>query len=135
MTRWWERLVDAVFSWRTVWTLLAIGAGGDIMLWIRWLAVGWAVLPTIPAGATFVSCMSIAWALEQRAKETRQARQAATIVPLVCRYQGIVSGMHTWVTVEPIAAGDHGMVRVAVGLCATGMCGPRLTDVVVHAVR
>lgn len=127
-------LVRAVFSWVTVWMLVGVCVGGVVVMWWEWSRPGPRALPIVPVVATFLVVMGVAMVMERRHRREEESQPqpvepARVVVPVVCRYEGMILGMHTWIAEEPISTHELEFVRVAVGMRAP------YTDVVVHAVR
>ena len=138
-----RRIVAAVMSRATMWSLFTVSAGGVMMTWVAWANPHPRTLPLGPASTTFLFLFGVAVLLEvdYRTKKLRAAAappepDPRVVVPIVCRYHGVFLGMHTWIAVAPINAGDLKSVRIAVGMEAGERANQsERLDVVVHAVQ
>ncbi|SEF34472.1 hypothetical protein SAMN05421837_107404 [Amycolatopsis pretoriensis] len=137
-----RRVLTAVFSRATMWSLLTVSFGGVLMTWLVWANPHPTGLPIGAASTTFLFLFGIAVLLEVESR-TRKLRAASApapdprvVVPIICRYHGVFLGMHTWIAIAPIAAGELRKVRIAVGMVADEATdSPERLDVVVHAVQ
>lgn len=109
-----ERFLDALFSMKTLWTLVSVAAGAVGMMWIQWAITVPHGLPIVPAGSTWLVAMASAWIAESR---DREARRKAVRLPW--RYRGIESGMHMWAPDHPVVAAGLVSARLAVIMPAT----------------
>jgi len=134
-------VVAAVLSRATMWSLFTASSGGVLMTWIIWANPHPRGVPIGPASTTFLWLFGIAVILEiehrvDRFSVAKLNPDPRVVVPIVCRYHGVVVGMHTWIAVTPIAADELKQVRIAVGMVAGDSTNrPELLDVVVHAVQ
>lgn len=137
-----RRVLGAVMSRATMWSLITVSAGGVMMSWIAWANPHPRTLPLGPASTTFLFMFGVAILLEidYRTKKLRAAADPApdprVVVPIVCRYHGVFLGMHMWIADAPILAAELKTVRIAVGMVAGESTDkPERLDVVVHAVQ
>jgi hypothetical protein len=137
-----RRVLAALFSRATMWSLLTVSSGGVLMTWLVWANPHPTGLPIGPASTTFLFLFGIAVLLEVESRTRKLRAEAApasdprVVVPIICRYHGVFLGMHTWIAIAPIAADELRKVRIAVGMVAGGATDrPERLDVVVHAVQ